>query len=199
MPSLTSVYRAIVMIATGVIAVMGWQHYGPTQEQVKTFVGAALERAQTAWNGSQEKAANPPATVIDPRSIVPPVVAGPPLADAPPVGPAPQLVPLVTSSNDTPYGADEGAMAKPAPVGSDLENQDVKTLLVRLHELGGTDAQVGPWGSSGELYRCCCRAKFATTSPLARHFEAVADEPLDAVEQVVAKVEGWRSEQNLGR
>jgi hypothetical protein len=35
----------------------------------------------------------------------------------------------------------------------------------------------------------------AATSPLARHFEAVAGAPTAAVEQVVAKVEAWRTEQ----
>ncbi len=71
----------------------------------------------------------------------------------------------------------------------------VASLLAKLHEIGAADAQVGPWGASGQFYRCCCQAKLAESSPMARHFEAVAEEPIAAVEQVVAKVEAWRTQQ----
>jgi hypothetical protein len=196
MPSLTTVYRAIVMIATGVLMVKGWQTYGPTQDQLRKFVGAALEKAQSAWNGSQDNAAVSPAAV-DPRSTPPPLVASPPMVAEPTIEPAPQLVPLVGAGNDSQPSAGDNSKTAATQSGSD---QDVRILLARLHELGAADAQVGPWGSSGEFYRCCCRARFADKSPLARHFEAVAEEPSAAVEQVVAKVEGWRNEQqNLGR
>jgi hypothetical protein len=90
-----------------------------------------------------------------------------------------------------------GGTALPAADQSptNTDEQVVSRLLSQLQELGAADAQVMPWGSSGQLYRCCCQAKLAETSPLARHFEAVAGEPTAAVEQVVAKVEAWRTEQ----
>ena len=50
-----------------------------------------------------------------------------------------------------------------------------------------------PGARAGELYRFCCRAKLADTPFHTRHFEAVAAEPVAAVEQVVAKVEAWRT------
>jgi hypothetical protein len=197
MPSITTVYRAIVMIATGVIVVKGWQLYGPSNEQVKTFATAALEKAQEAWNGSTENATLPLTQPIDPRNGAPPVVTQLPGAamNLAPIASAPQLVPSVKSGEGTLFGAGEAAPATSLPFASALEPAGVTTLLARLQELGGADAQVGPWGSSGELYRCCCRAKLAETSALARHFEAVAGEPTAAVEQVVAKVEAWRTEQ----
>jgi hypothetical protein len=46
------------------------------------------------------------------------------------------------------------------------------------------------------MYRFCCRASWAGTPAFTRHFEAVAAEPLAAVEQVVAKVEDWRAAQS---
>jgi hypothetical protein len=192
MPSLTTVYRAIVMIVTGVIVVKGWQVYGPSNEQVKTFAVAALEKAQAALRGSEGESATP-AAAADPRSVAPPIVASPvpPL----PAESAPQLVPLVGSGADARPDASETTSPVPSPVVADSESNVVTTLLSRLQELGGADAQVAPWGSSGQLYRCCCRAKLAQSSPLARHFEAVAGEPTAAVEQVVAKVQAWRTEQ----
>jgi hypothetical protein len=77
----------------------------------------------------------------------------------------------------------------------DVEPDDVSPLLNRLQDLGGSKAQVSPWGSDGKLFRCSCRANVSDTSLLSRHFEAVAREPAGAVEQVLAKVEAWRAMQ----
>jgi hypothetical protein len=195
MPSITTVFRAIVMIATGVIVVKGWQHYGPSNEQVKTFAVAALEKAQTVWNGSPGDAASASSAIIDPRSGEPSV-----LGDASPIAPtaiapAPQLVPLRSEAADTATNADNSASPGMAPLTAPAGEQLVAQRLAQLQQLGAADAKVAPWGSSGQLFRCCCRAKLAESSPLARHFEAVAGEPTAAVEQVVAKVEAWRTEQ----
>jgi hypothetical protein len=81
------------------------------------------------------------------------------------------------------------------PLADTAASDGVSPLLARLEELGGADAQVSEWGSGGQLFRCRCRAKVGNESPLARHFEAIASEPVLAVEQVVAKVEAWRTEQ----
>ncbi len=194
MPSLTTVYRAIVMIVAGVIVVQGWQLYGPSAEQVTTFATAAFEKAQAAWNGSGQQAASTSSVAVDPRG------AAPPLAEAaavvpPSIGSAPQLVPLPNAGADTTTGISEPAGVAPVPSTPTTEEDAVAKLLTQLQTLGAADAQIVDWGSSGQLYRCCCRAKFAETSPLARHFEAVADERTAAVEQVVAKVEAWRTEQ----
>ena len=72
--------------------------------------------------------------------------------------------------------------------------------MTRLKELGGIEPQLVAWGSSGQLYRFRCQATLADTPSFTRHFEAVAAEPPAAVEQVVAKVEAWRTaEQDRSR
>jgi hypothetical protein len=66
-------------------------------------------------------------------------------------------------------------------------------LMNRLAELGAEEPHLTKWGSSGQLYRFCCRASVDTAPTITRHFEAVAAEPLAAVENVIAKVEAWRT------
>lgn len=196
MSMMTTVYRAVVMIATGVIVVKGWQLYGPTGAQVKTFATSALEKAQAAWHDQMASApATPP---VAPQTVILPNDAPPAQPTTLPAAPlateAPQLAPLVNAGPDTLYGMNGATVFTPAPL-SGAQNQDIAALLTRLQQIGGADAQVSPWGSGGDLYRCCCRAKLEDTSMMVRHFEAVAAEPTAAVEQVVAKVEAWRTEQ----
>jgi hypothetical protein len=191
MASVRTIFRAVVMIATGMIIVKGWQLYGPPAEKVQSFAAAALEKAQAAWNGTTDSTVNPPTAPPDPRSAAPPVFSNALPAATPAL---PQLVPLPTNSADAASGLTQAAAESPAATLPPSDDA-VGKLLAQLEQLGAEDAEVVPWGSGGQLYRCFCRAKVADTSPLARHFEAVAGAPTAAVEQVVAKVEAWRTEQ----
>jgi hypothetical protein len=183
-----------------VIVVKGWQLYGPSTEQVKSIAAAALEKAQTALNGTAQQTADSQAPSFDPRNVVappnePPIATqGPPLSAAP-LASAPQLVPLPDTAGNSSTVPGVVAPVQAAPSTTTTDDDAVTKLLAQLEELGAAGAQVAPWGSSGELYRCYCQAKLEETSLLARHFEAVAAEPSAAVEQVVAKVEAWRTEQ----
>jgi hypothetical protein len=198
MPSMTTVYRFVVMMGVGLIVVTGWKHFGPSTEQVKSFAVAGMEKAKAAWNASSDgPAAN--VSVADPRTATQSLVSETPAsvsgATSQPPAAAPQLVPLANSGQDTIFGAgNSSVMASPGTMAAELETGGVVPLLAKLQQIGGADAKVVEWGSSGELYRCSCRAK-SDASPLARHFEAVAAEPVAAVEQVVAKVEAWQSQQ----
>jgi hypothetical protein len=199
MPTMTTLFRAIVMIATGILAVKGWQLYGPSTEQVKTFAVAGLEKAQAVLNDSEGSPGTP---AVDPRTApqlrldLPQTGTG--VATSGPE--APQLVPVaevgqvVVNPTSVPTEITPPASTEAAPA------DPVQPLLTYLQNLGVMDAQVSEWGASGGLFRCSCRAMLEDKSSLARHFEAVADEPAIAVEQVVAKVEAWRSaEQALMR
>lgn len=203
--SFTTIYRAIVMIATGVIVVEGWQLYGPSTDKVKSIAIQAMAMAETALNQSQQDAAGPTAPSVDPRSAAPPLAATNPTAvveAAPPYSETPELVPLANAgSNDVVYGAAAVAPSTKAPMIDNLSSQsaapadELAPLLSQLEAIGGADAQLAPWGTSGQLYRFCCRAKLANTPAISRHFEAVASEPVAAVEQVLAEVEAWRTAQ----
>jgi hypothetical protein len=203
MPSFTTIYRAAVMLAVGAIVFKGWQLYGPSAEQVKSVAVSAVDMAQTTWKNYQTPAkdAHPAAEsrggappfdqgTQSPGgdvAIVPPALSKQSLTssasvDVSPIGSAPSATqPLIT-----PLGATSATAS--------TDDERVHALLSRLEQLGA-DPKVAPWGSSGHLFRCCCQAPLAGSPAVTQHFESVATEPAVAVEQVVAKVEAWRTAQ----
>jgi hypothetical protein len=68
-------------------------------------------------------------------------------------------------------------------------------LLSRLEKFGVSDRKLTTWGSSGHLYRFCCSAPLGDSPAITQHFESVAADQEVAVEQVLAKVEAWRTAQ----
>jgi len=190
MPSLTTLYRAIVMIAVGVIGVKGWQLYGPSNEQVKSGALRIIELAQSSLSQPSRAGAEANRSSSDPRISTPPLLTpgasgGPDVPRVPPIA-APQMratEPPQLLSDDT----------SPAPA---AEADAMPALLSRLEELGAIDPKLASWGTSGNLYRFTCRAAWGDTPAYTRHFEAVAGEPRVAVEQVVTKVEAWQARRN---
>ena len=205
MPSLTTIYRAIVMLAVGAIVVKGWRTYGPSAEQVKSTVVSAIDMAQTAMQhhqvpdeGTQMASdARGTAPLFDKKplaseagAIVPPAATltradtpGPPLDSISnaPIPPRPEpSTPSAETSSAVPAG----------------DGNRMPALLSRLAQLGAAETKLAPWGSSGHLYRFCCRAAMTDSPAYAQHFESVAPEPVIAVEQVVAEVEAWRTAQH---
>jgi hypothetical protein len=199
MSPLRTIYRVIVMIAAGVVVVMGWQLYGPPTEKVKAFAVSAIERAQAAWNNSQEQ--TPPETLAeDPRPQSAPLIASEPgvpgaNAAAFATGNEPTAAPELSVSNDA--AAPTAATPSTELLAVEQESDRLPQLLAQLEQIGGAKPELGEWGSSGHLYRCSCRAHLSDSPAFVRHFEAVAEEPAAAVEQVVARVEAWRAEQHL--
>jgi hypothetical protein len=206
MPSLTTIYRAGVMIAVAAIVYTGWQHYGLSGEKVKSAAARAVDMAQAAWKNLRpsDKDANPapdppgaapafaqatqqPASNV---AIVPPALSKQSLTPSPPVG-----APTIGSASSTqpPITPVGGA---PSSVSSSEDR--VHALLSRLEQLGGADVKLTPWGSSGRLFRCCCEAPLANSTAVTQHFESVAAERELAAEQVLAKVEAWRAAQRSG-
>jgi hypothetical protein len=190
MSPLRTFYRLIVMVAAGVIVVKGWQLYGPSTESVKAFTVIALEKAQAAWNSSQGESL--PATLAeDPRPRVASLDTGgqgnsgttaPPFVAAGGTPTAPELGPTTDAATASASAA--------SPVDPDSER--MSQLLARLDQMGCAQPQLAAWGSSGTLHRFSCRARLGDSPAVAQHFEAVADKPVEAVEQVVAHVEAWR-------
>jgi hypothetical protein len=210
MPSFQTIYRATVMIAVGVIVAKGWRLYGPSAEQVKSAIASAADKAETAWKNWQ-KPAETPRAAADTQGTAPafanatqqPAVAPvAPLVSAPPSAPFLPQAPQVPSTNMQ-MGAPPASLVptgqppvtsavKQVSQESTVSEDRVPALLSRLERLGAADPKVAPWGSSGHLFRCDCRAAMADSPALSEHFESVASEPALAVEQVVAKVEAWR-------
>jgi hypothetical protein len=211
MPTSNTFFRAAVMLATGVLLVRGWQLFGPSPEQMKSFTGRAIELAHETWNGPNPTAGGGNLTA-DPQSIAPPLAA----ISLPPPGAPSEHQPITAqdvapafdtlkappvfaaATTNTPPALTPSSQPGPAAANAtiavaDASDDRLPPLLARLEALGGVDPQLVPWGSSGRLYRFCCRASLADTPSFSRHFESVAAEPLVAVEEVVAKVEAWRT------
>ena len=203
MPSLTTIYRAGVMIAVAAIVYTSWQHYGPSGEKVKSVAARAVDMAQAAWKNLQpsDKDAGPATdargsappfaqTTQQPASnvaIAPPALSKQSLTPSPPAGAPPIGSASSTQPPITPVGG--------APSSVSSSDERVHALLSRLEQLGGADAKLTPWGSSGRLFRCCCEAPLANSKAVTQHFESVAAEREQALEQVLAKVEAWRTAQ----
>jgi hypothetical protein len=196
----------MVMLAVGAIAFKGWQMYGPPAEQVKSITGRAVDMAQAAWKNfhtpdapakpaAETRGAAPPfAQALQPPAadvvITPPPLSSQTLTPGRPSGSIPSTSALATQMPITP-------LTETSPP-SGAKDGRVQTLLSRLEQLGGADPKVAPWGSSGQLFRCCCQAPLANSPAVMQHFESVAAEPALAVEQVVAQVEAWRTAQRSG-
>jgi hypothetical protein len=186
MASFTTIYRAIVMVAAGIILVKGWQLYGPSTEQVKSLGARAAEMAHVAWSNLQSSEAQPVRMGEDPR-----------LAAAPPASVIAASVVESAPLFSGPSGHEEAVapITESSPAGG---VDRLPALYSQLKELGAFDPQMTAWGSSGQMYRFQCRAALGDTPAFARHFEAVAAEPLAAVQRVVANVEAWRATQREG-
>jgi hypothetical protein len=201
MPRFTTIFRMIVMAIAAVIAVEGWQRYGPSTQQVKSLASRVLKIAHESLNKPELKPAET-SGLVDNRP-----------GDSPAFTAAPLTAPVVTA----PVAQDGDFPAAPAIFAPVARAESIRTtsieppssfesdadrlpaLMNRLKELGGSEPQLVSWGSGGQLYRFCCQATLDDSPSFKRHFESVASEPSVAVEEVVAKVEAWRTEQDRSR
>jgi hypothetical protein len=197
MPNFMTLLRAAVMLAAAILIVEGWQLYGPTTQQLKSWTARVAERVHVALSdqprlapAASEAAGDSNAARSLPTQL-PTLVAPSPgrfeSSEFPVVPPiAFDAVPLAAPAATQPgHAANTGS--------GDADRMPL--LLARLERLGAVDPQLAAWGSSGNLHRFSCKAALASSPIHARHFEAVAEEPVKAVEQVVSKVEAWRTEQ----
>lgn len=204
MPSITTISRAIVMLAVGAVVVKGWTLYGPSTEQVKSTMVSAVELAESAWKSRQpagdsaNPAPNSSGTAAPFAKAGPPAsVDGAPLSAATLTQAAANNAPVDLTPNSS-LPANSQLLIPPADKTADTStsNDDrVPALLSRLEKLGAAEPKLAAWGSGGHLYRFCCQAALTDAPACTRHFESVAAEPALAVEQVVAKVEAWRTAQ----
>lgn len=208
MPSFTTVYRAVVMIAIGAIVVKGWQLYGPSADQVKSAAVSAMDMAQAAMKNSQSPNAEAH-SAADRGGSAPPFATTTQAETANSAAPAtPSLIPTNNTGSlpvaVSPTPSFSQTMEPTTPSGekttqaSAANDTRLPALLSRLERLGVAEPKLAPWGSSGHLYRFCCQAAWKDSPAFTQHFESVADEPAQAVEQVVAKVEAWRTAQRSG-
>lgn len=200
MPSFTTLYRAFVMIAVGVISMELWHLCAPSSPQLQLVSRRAREIALTAWDRWQQDGEKGEATDATAEASTagsePITFQAPP--DALPLSP---VIPAMSGAAMTPNESSVQPATWPAPFQANASdnrpapNADRMTeLMAQLEELGGQEPRLAPWGSAGHVYRFCCQATWTENPQFTRHFESVAPEPLAAVEDVVAQVKSWRAE-----
>jgi hypothetical protein len=197
MPTFKTLLRAAVMLAAAIAIVKGWQLYGPTTQQLKSWTARFAERVHVALSDqpqlapeANEAIGNSSAVHAVPANLPPLVVPTPGRFES--TGfPAVPAIAADNATSATPAANQIVPAADTGPIAADR----MPSLIARLERLGAVDTQLAPWGSSGNLHRFSCKAALAGSRSYTRHFEAVAAEPHAAVEQVVSKLEAWRTEQ----
>jgi hypothetical protein len=205
MPSMQTIFRAVVMVVVGAVVVKGWQLYGPTNEQVKKTFVQGKEMVNSFIDSHQQDSGN---VMTDPRLAPPrpgmgnsgsaPVAMASPLAAPTPMAQteAPKLLPesvVAPPMQAAPAPITPAATATPFDKSTQATDSTdrVSELISHLRQLGAAETNLTPWGG-GKLYRFSCRAPLASAPAMTQHFESVAAEPEKAVAEVVAKVEAWR-------
>ncbi|MEX0677804.1 MAG: hypothetical protein WD063_12055 [Pirellulales bacterium] len=137
-------------------------------------------------------------TPTDSRTVYPPVQR---------IQPAPAESPYHRGANNPQAGAQEPSAATAAdsappyqgpppaaPRASGLEQPERFTDMERkLREYGATYYLLETWGNDGQLYRFHCRMAVGNNPNLTRHFEATDRNALEAMSQVLERVEAWRA------
>jgi hypothetical protein len=168
--------RTVIMLGTLAVGIMAWQVYGPPPEQLAPLVNRAIELANESLGREPEPTASgtmpPPPLMPNADSAAAPLPPAAPLRVDPEVAPA-------SYANE---------MTQPPPAKS------TDALLARLHSLGALEAELKPWGATGQAYRCQCRAANPANPTLERRFDAIDSDPRRAVEQVLADLQRWQAE-----
>jgi hypothetical protein len=67
-----------------------------------------------------------------------------------------------------------------------------RQIGARLRELGAANYRLETWGAQNEQYRFECRMSIGGNIGVTQHFEAVEDDPLRAMENVLRQVDDWQ-------
>jgi len=83
----------------------------------------------------------------------------------------------------------------PLASGSGDTAASAETLRIeqRLRELGAERYLLERWGAEQQLYRFRCEMPFVGRTGFHQHFEATADSALQAMNEVLHKVDAWRT------
>jgi hypothetical protein len=154
---------------------MAWKVYGPPPEQLAPIVNRVVELARQTFGRRGAKPV-PNAPLPQPPALSDLAIQG-----------APNSAPLRVDPEVAP-----AAHVEAAPLNEDSRAVTTDELLARLRSLGAVDAELKPWGTAGQTYRCVCRVPSAENPTLERHFDAIATDAKAAVDQVVAEIERWR-------
>ena len=180
MQSLQVVYRATVMVGTLIVGALAYRAYGPQLEKLAPVVSRVQELA-AAWLTDTD-------AVGDVETDAP---------SAPPANLMTETLPLTPAEPPRLLDANVQQAASwetgpPTPAAA--EDHSPVTMVVRaLNDLGVTEYSLTPWGDRGQAYRFHCSAPWGHEGRYSRQFEAIAADPAQAAEKVLAEVKAWHT------
>ena len=160
--------RASVMLIVLVGLPGVWVYYGPLPEKAQAFADRMLELGKTAWEGERVK--TPQELITAPRFDT----HTEPVQYDEQIQPASHVTPLVAQPD------------------SSLENQLEPHLSV-LRSLGASEYALEEWGEEGRLFRFRCKVAIGSSDDWTKHFEAVSEDALSAILEVVGEVSSWQN------
>lgn len=174
--------RGIVMLLVLVGLPAAWVYYGPLPPGPQRVVDHLIGVAQTAIGWEEA----PPAS--EELKAAPRYVMAPPAVAATPRDQQVTLASLtVPAASPLHSGTD-----------SDQVERQLEPHLSLLRSLGAKEYALEHWGSSGEVYRFHCDIVWGESEDYTRQFEAVSEDPLAAVRQVVGEVTAWQNASHGG-
>lgn len=160
-----SLYRTVVMAGTLAVGSMAAYQYGPPPEKLGDLIDQGMERIEEMRSGEN-------ATVVDSEP--------PPFASTTNT-PAPRF-------SDTQIQTASALLTPPtATPPTKIANGGAALLL----EAGAAEATVEPWGIQGKVYRAAASMPVGATG-MARQFDAIAETPEQATQDVLAQVRAAR-------
>ena len=173
--------RAVVMIVVLVGLPAAWVYYGPLPRGAQRVVDRVLSVAQSAIGWEQR------------------VEAAGDLKSAPRFDFSSEAAPAYSPGIGAPAAPLAEVERNPAADPNQALSQQAEPLLARLRSLGAAEYTLEKWGNQGQLYRFCCAMPLAQSDDHTRQFEAVAENPLASIEQVVGEVASWQLAHRGGR
>lgn len=189
---MATMLRALVMLGVLVGGPAAWIYYGPLPPEAQQTVDRMVGAAKQAIGWDKSSASSPERT--DGAAIgyqVPaPAWSGGGLTTAP------------TFTHTSTTTAPQTTPAVEAPPLTTAQTptfeERIEPLLLQLRALGVVEYALERWGDGGSLYRFHCEMPLAASAQLTQQFEAVAGDPQQSVEQVVAQVGEWQIAQQRG-
>jgi hypothetical protein len=188
-------FRAMVMLAflavIPIVALSGNSLPDAIRKAMENYLPGLL------GNNKPEKTAEglteaPPFTgakpaIGQPASVYTAAIPGPSSAAvAPPANSDPGVVP---ANFQTPLAS------HPLPAGGVMMGNEDPFLKIqnRLKSLGATYYLLETWGNDQRMYRFYCEMSMAGDADFTRCFEATHNDPIGAMQKVLAQVEDWRA------
>ena len=164
------ILRAAVMLVVLVGLPSAWVYYGPLPEGAQKFVGRMVEICKEALSGEKNK---------HPRNSG---ITAPRYENA-----------AESLQSDPHFTTASFQTIAEEPLQNDTLHDQLEPHLSVLRKMGASQYSLEDWGKDEQLIRFCCAISLGKNQELTRQFEAVAEDSLAAVRQVVGEVSSWQN------